>query len=132
VHSEETEKTSRQIIDDLDQATNESYYSPEQWAASKAKELGFPMEQQDEDFIEQRVFMREHEPSEEQHWKKNYDPYEQDLYHFPDSFKIYGENFGKYEELKKYFEENPHTKVQTMERQARVPPKDDAAWTKKW
>jgi len=75
--------------------------------------------------------MREHEPSEEQHWKKNYDPYEQDLYHFPDSFKMYGENHQKYEDLKKYFDENPDAKVQNMERKARVPSRDDAPWTRK-
>lgn len=81
----ETEKSARQVIDDLDNKETENYYNPEDWAVEKAKELGFPVEYEDEDFLEQRVFMREHEPSEEQYWKKNYDPYEQDLYHFPDS-----------------------------------------------
>lgn len=32
-----------------------------------------------------RVFYKEKEALEEQHWKKNYDPYEQDLFNFPDS-----------------------------------------------
>lgn len=27
---------------------------------------------------------------EDEFWKKNYDPYEQDLYHFPDSINQYG------------------------------------------
>lgn len=132
VHSEETEKSSRQVIDDLDEKETEKFYSPEDWAIVKAKELGFPVEYEDEDFVEQRVFMREHEPSEELYWKKNYDPYEQDLYHFPDSFKIYGENYEKYEQLKKYFEENPTAQVQQMEREKRIPNRDDSAWTRKF
>lgn len=37
-----------------------------------------------------RVFYKEKEALEEQHWKKNYDPYEQDLFNFPDSkMRIY-------------------------------------------
>ena len=48
--------------------------------------------------------------SEDKRWKKSYDPYEQDLFNFPDSqfcklgFKIYGENFEYYEQAKARFE----------------------------
>jgi carbonic anhydrase/acetyltransferase-like protein (isoleucine patch superfamily) len=132
VHAEEAEKTFREIIDDKDLKVEQDHYDPEDWALQRAKELGFPMEADDEDFMEQRIFMREHEPSEEQHWKKNYDPYEQDLFHFPDSFKIYGENFDRYEDLKKYFQENPNVQASQIERKERVPPKSDKAWTRKF
>ena len=52
----------------------------------KLRELGFPTEYDDEDYIEQRVFLKDQGSiSEDQFWKKSYDPYEQDLFNFPDS-----------------------------------------------
>lgn len=54
------------------------------------RDLGFPMEGEEDEYIEQRIFMKEkNAPLESEFWKKNYDPYEQDLFHFPDSFKAY-------------------------------------------
>jgi len=64
--------------------------------------------------------------------KKNYDPYEQDLYNFPDSFKIYGENYQKYEDAKKFFEENPHAKGQPIERKERIDPVNNEPWERKF
>jgi hypothetical protein len=67
----------------------------------------------DEDYIEQRVLLREFKTIKKSELEeKDYDPYEQDLYHFPDSFKIYGDNYERYDELKRYFEENPHQEAQ--------------------
>lgn len=50
----ESNKTFRQVINDLDQDANEESYDPEDFALQKMKELGFPVEAEDEDFIEQR------------------------------------------------------------------------------
>jgi len=47
-------------------------------------------------------------------------------------FKIYGENYERYEELKKYFEENPHVEAKPMERKERVAPKDESPWQRKF
>jgi len=44
VHCEETEKTPRQLIDDLDERAQSLFNTPEMWAMLKAKELGFPVE----------------------------------------------------------------------------------------
>lgn len=58
IHAEETEKSFRQIIDDLDEKENSQFEDSEAQALKKMKELGFPMEFDDEDYIEQRVFLK--------------------------------------------------------------------------
>lgn len=54
VHSEETEKTFREIINDIDKVAEEEDFDPEEFALQKIKELGFPVEYDDQDLIEQR------------------------------------------------------------------------------
>jgi len=94
IHAEETEKSARDVINDEDQREEETWYDAEDLALKQIKDLGFPMEYEDDDFIEHRVFLKDQgKLSEDELWKKNYDPYEQDLFSFPDNFKIYGENF---------------------------------------
>jgi carbonic anhydrase/acetyltransferase-like protein (isoleucine patch superfamily) len=87
IHSEETEKPFRQIVDERDKIVEQEHFEPEEFALQKLHELGFPMEAEDEHYIEQRVFFKQPTVVEEQYWKKHYDPYEQDLYNFPDSKK---------------------------------------------
>eukprot|EP01017_Pseudomicrothorax_dubius_P014439 TRINITY_DN1685_c0_g1_i1.p1 TRINITY_DN1685_c0_g1~~TRINITY_DN1685_c0_g1_i1.p1 ORF type:complete len:348 (-),score=73.18 TRINITY_DN1685_c0_g1_i1:176-1219(-) len=133
IHSEETEKTFRQVIDDEDQEAREEEYNAEELALLKIKQLGFPVEYDDQDFIEQRVWAKDFGSAfEDKYWKKNYDPYEQDLYHYPDSFKKHQEDFSKYEKAKKYFEENPNVEAYTLERQNRIHPTSDEPWTRKY
>lgn len=132
IHNEETEKSFRQIVDDRDRIAEEEFWEPEEFALKKLQELGFPMEAEDENYVEQRVFLKTPVQPEEQHWKKHYDPYEQDLYNFPDSFKVYGENYQKYEEIKKYFEENPEAQVRTIDRDIKKKPTDQSPWTRKF
>lgn len=44
-------------------------YDAEDYALKKLVEMGFPIEDEDTDFIEQRVFLREFETiKEEQYW----------------------------------------------------------------
>jgi hypothetical protein len=45
---------------------------------------------------------------------------------------MYGENYEKFEELKKYFNENPEAKVQPVERNERVAAKTQEPWERKW
>mmetsp|Transcript_40300 Transcript_40300/g.35804 ORF Transcript_40300/g.35804 Transcript_40300/m.35804 type:complete len:177 (+) Transcript_40300:509-1039(+) len=106
VHFDETNKTTREIINDLDKVEAEDYMKPTEFAIAKLREMGFPVDEEDQDLIEQRIIMREYEQTEEADMK-NYDPYTQDLYHFPDHLKVYQENYSQYDELKQYFEENP-------------------------
>jgi len=52
------------------------------------RELGLPVDNEDEENMEQRVFYKEYEPTESETWRKNYDIYEQDLFNFPDNFRV--------------------------------------------
>jgi len=71
VHSEETEKSFRQVLDDMDQETLEEMWEPEEYALQKMKELGFPMEADDEEYMEQRIHHKDFGSIvEEQWWKK--------------------------------------------------------------
>ena len=47
-------------------------------------------------------------------------------------FKQYGENYQKYEDIKKFFEENPYAQGKTVERTGRVEPGDKEPWEKKF
>lgn len=115
IHSEETEKGFREIIDDLDRQVAASVEDEEAELLREIRKLGFPMNYEDEDYIEQRVFLKEpNSPKESEYFNKNYDPYEQDLENFPDSFKVYGENYQRYDDLQKYFKENPTGQAQEL------------------
>lgn len=70
-------------------------------------------------------------PLESEFWKKNYDPYEQDLFHFPDSFKAYQQQYKRYDEAKKYFEENPNAEATILDREFQAPT-DRKPWTRKY
>lgn len=132
VHNEETEKSFRDIMNDADDLAESHQLEAEDLALRKLQELGFPMEAEDENYVEQRVMMKHPPEAEELYWKKHYDPYEQDLYNFPDNFKLYGENYEKYEEIKKYFEENPEVGMQTFDRSKKQKPIDESPWTRKF
>lgn len=132
VHAEESEKTFRQQIDDKDDKAELETFEPEELALRRLQEMGLPVEPEDEQYIEQRVLLKLPRHPEEQYWNKHYDPYEQDLYNFPDSFKIYQENYQQYEDLKKYFEENPNAEVKTVNRYNKQKPTDDSPWTRKF
>jgi len=131
VHAEETEKPFRQVIDEIDNREEYEIMDAEEVALGRMRELGFPTEAQDEDYAEQRMFMKERDHPEEQYWKKHYDPYEQDVFNFPDSFKVYGENFQQYEDIKKYFEQNPDSAMQILDRTEKKVPEDQTPWTRR-
>lgn len=64
--------------------------------------------------------------------KKNYDPYEQDLFHFPDAFKVFGQNYEKYDELKKHFDSNPDAVASDPTDKTFKEPKDNSPWERKF
>lgn len=70
-------------------------------------------------------------PLESEFWKKNYDPYEQDLYNFPDSFKQYQQAYKRYDEAKEYFEKNPNVEATIIDRSFKEP-SNAKPWTRKY
>lgn len=132
VHAEENEKSFRQILNDQDDREEEQSFDPEEMALKRLQEIGLPIEPEDENYLEQRVLYKQAKHPEEQYWNKHYDPYEQDLYNFPDNFKIYEENYQQYDDLKRYFEENPNVEVKTINRKDKVKPSDDSPWTRRF
>lgn len=55
----ESEKTFREIINDKDREVERDYADAEDLAIARLKELGFPTDYDDEDYIEQRVFLKD-------------------------------------------------------------------------
>ncbi len=47
-------------------------------------------------------------------------------------FKVYGENFQQYEDIKQYFEQNPNVEVQSLDREQRKPADDQSPWTRRF
>jgi hypothetical protein len=132
IHAEENEKSFREILNDKDREALYNQLSMEDIVALKMREMGLPVDGEDEENMEQRVFYKEYEPTESELWKKNYDVYEQDLFNFPDNFKIKGENYEQYEKLRKHFQDNPEENVQLTEKFQIIPPKSDVPFTRKF
>lgn len=59
-----------------------------------------PISQEDREYNEQRVFMKDkHQANRESFWRNDFDHYHQDMFNYPQNFKAYGENYRKYEEV---------------------------------
>ncbi|CAI2373490.1 unnamed protein product [Moneuplotes crassus] len=102
LYCEETEKSFREqqdhIEDDLLRATSFS----EEVRGLAHKEAGLPIDKDDAQYIsDPRVPNISIEPDQ---GDRTWSPYEQDLSRFPEIFKMYGENFDRYEQVKKRFE----------------------------
>lgn len=52
IHAEENNKSLREIINDKDRDMEKAYCDAEDLAINKLKELGFPTDYDDEDYIE--------------------------------------------------------------------------------
>ena len=64
--------------------------------------------------------------------RKGWNPYEQDLTHYPEIFKVYGENFNRYENAKQHFE-NEKLGQQPVEGPLKFwMPTNMDPWTKKY
>lgn len=86
MHGEENNKGFRDVIDHKDDQWRKDVQTPVDMAYEEMEKLNFPHEKDDEEFIEQRVFMKQKKEifrySDEM--KMTDEPYEQDLRHFPD------------------------------------------------
>ena len=59
-------------------------------------------------------------------------PYEQDLTHYPEVFKVYQENYDRYDKVKKRFETEEPLVEQGESPFTRRMPKDMSPWEKKY
>jgi len=55
----EAEKSFREVLNDLDRATEDTFLDVEDIAINKLKDLGFPTEYDDEEYIEHRVLLKD-------------------------------------------------------------------------
>jgi hypothetical protein len=64
---------------------------------------------------------------------KTYSPYEQDMTNYPEIYKIYGQNYDRYERAKKkFYEEDEAVIKQGEDLFTREKPKDMSPWEKKY
>ncbi|CAD8046452.1 unnamed protein product [Paramecium primaurelia] len=132
VHGEETSKNFRQIVIDTDERLLKQQRGNEEEALQKIAELNFPLEYEDEEFIEQRVFMKQQPPMfmDSENLQSQQDQYEQDLSQFSENMQKYSEDYQIYEEAKKYFEQNPQAKANQFAPKSEIP--DDNPWSRKY
>lgn len=105
-------------------------------------EQGLPLEKDDMEFIEHRVLSR-YSPDisnlkfgspliEENQDEQTWTPFEQDLSKYPEIFKMYGENYERYQKVKERFDnEAPNQQPGESPITPRMP-KDQSPWTKKY
>jgi hypothetical protein len=105
------------------------------------KELGFPTDQDDLEFMENRVISQYArditdpfvtQPIIEEDENSTWNPYHHDLSHYPEIFKMYGENYEKYEKIRSRFQTEP--KGEQMKEPPIIPrkPVDQSPWEKKY
>ena len=116
IYNEETEKDFREYINDWDTRVFRMVMEPADHVAELMDEKGYPLMQDDMEHIEHRVetnhyyghMFDDHEFYREDNDPIGWTPYEQDLSEYPEIYKMYGENFERYERAKKKFmEEDP-------------------------
>lgn len=114
IYCEETEQSFREVVeqneDRLYKNNLHTYYEAER----RLEEMGIPTGPDDAEYIEHRVSTQykmdiddydfKFKPLEEETDEATYNPYHQDLSNYPEIFKMYGENYDKYEEVKKRFD----------------------------
>ncbi|CAD8050818.1 unnamed protein product [Paramecium sonneborni] len=132
VHNEETSKSFRQIVLDTDERLQKQQMGSEEEALQKIAELNFPLEYEDEEFIEQRVFMKQQPPMfmDSENLQSQQDQYEQDLNQFSENMQKYSEDYQIYEEAKKYFEQNPQAKANQFAPKSEI--LDNNPWSRKY
>ena len=109
VYEEETEKNQREIIDGIDYFLSSWEASPQHKVQELLREQGMPMTHDDFDYIEHRIYHDyvaaiDGDRIDPEFKKgsdfKNWVPYEQDLSHYPEVFRMYRQNYAKTDELK--------------------------------
>lgn len=142
IYCEETEKSFREKFDDVEDKILYDSIDALEKAARVLKDMGLPFEDDDMEYMENRVSSQYNmdalnpnfyspltaPDSDERTW----DPYEQDLSRYPEIFKMYGENYDRYEKVKKKFENEE--KGKPFGEPAVTPKKsnDQSPWEKKY
>ena len=116
IYSEETEKDFREQVNEMDHRAIRLGSDPLDLAIEKLADKGYPILEEDMEHLEFRVESNHYfgtefdnqEFEQEEDVDRGWNPYEQDLSNYPEIFKMYGENFERYERAKKKFaEEDP-------------------------
>lgn len=103
--------------------------------------MGMPSTHEDMELIEQRIYHDyvssidhdKHNPQFENNAEnKSWNPYEQDLTHYPEVFKKYQENYKKYDEVKERFETEDVLAEQGDDPFKKKLPKDMRPWEMKY
>lgn len=141
VYNEETEKTFREQADDFDRHLWEILAEPTEIVAAKLSSDGLPVFQKDFEHIEHRTlndwYTGPEVLSKGYHRDadlagKGWNPYEQDLSLYPEIYKMYGENFDRFERAKKKFEDEKPGEQQAEPPTARNYPTNTDPWTKRY
>ena len=143
IYAEETEKDDfREILNDRDAFLVDVVSGPADLALKSLDEQGIPIITDDFEYAEHRIFSQtnlgpehdeRHTDQEINLNNKGWNPYEQDLQNYPEVFKMYGENFDRYEKAKKFFEEDDSFEQpgKNTPHEQRIPKNQDP-WTKKY
>ncbi len=131
IYCEETEKDFRDIMDKIEDDSITANADEGAFHNLYAKEIGLPVDKEDAQYVSDprdREMIINEENTDERTWS----PYEQDLSRFPEIFKMYGENFERYEQAKKRFD--TEKKGEQFDEHPIHPkkPKDQSPWEKKY
>jgi len=141
IYCEETEMTFREQLDRDDDLELWDTLSGTEKAAQILHEKGLPLDYDDMEHIEHRISSQYNldatdkvydELLQENVDEYTWNPYEQDLTKYPEIFKMYGENYERYQKVKARFDNEKHG-----EQFAKAPiepekPKDQSPWQKKY
>ena len=112
IHSEETEKTFRELVNDKDAIYDELHTMDiDEGITEQLMDMGMPSFTRDFQDPEERLLANYHK-GVSYNEEEFYETYNQIDEHFPEQFKYYKDNYDKYSELDKYFEENPNVPAQ--------------------
>lgn len=103
---------------------------------------GLPRDADDLEFVEHRIVSQyapditnpniTHPFIEEDYDEYTWTPYEQDLSSYPEIFKMYGENFEKYQKVKARFDNEKPGEQPAEAPSTPRKPKDQSPWEKKY
>ena len=130
IYCEETEKDFREKLEEIENKMIYENFDVLEKHAIKLKEEGLPFDYDDLEYISDPKWRDIKVP--ENRDERTWNPYEQDLSKFPEIFKMYGENYERYEQVKERFEnEKPGEQFGDP---AIFPkkPKDQSPWEKKY
>eukprot|EP00349_Pseudokeronopsis_sp_Brazil_P001099 CAMPEP_0202965426 /NCGR_PEP_ID=MMETSP1396-20130829/9402_1 /ASSEMBLY_ACC=CAM_ASM_000872 /TAXON_ID= /ORGANISM="Pseudokeronopsis sp., Strain Brazil" /LENGTH=320 /DNA_ID=CAMNT_0049688135 /DNA_START=156 /DNA_END=1119 /DNA_ORIENTATION=- len=141
VYYEATEKSFREQIAQRDEFFQYRLEDPEDKVFDELSAAGMPMTHDDFEYIEHRIyhdyvgtldFDIQDPATSPEDYSKSWRPYEQDLSHYPEVFRGYGENYKIFEQRKKQFEEENVLEEQPESAYKPKMPRDMSPWEKKY